>query len=177
MLLGNCIDRDGPVNARDFLGTVAFFADVLDSAQLDALAAGSLLTKFARGSVIIPKHDAGSSMFTIVSGSVEVSTRDTGRRSHVATLHAGDIIGEMSLLTGARRSATVIAADPVVALEISKSAMKPILDAAPALYDRFAAMLDKRRLELDRIHGDGFWNLQGLPRDQLGPNMRRFFAS
>ncbi len=53
----------------------------------------------------------------------------------------------------------------------------PILDAAPALYDRFAAMLDKRRRELDRIHGDGFWNLHGLPRNQLGPNMKRFFAS
>jgi len=165
------------VNARDFLGTVAFFADVLDSAQLDALAGGAVWSKFARGSVIIPQHDAGSSMFMIVSGSVAVSTRQTGMRNHVATLHAGDVIGEMSLLTGARRSATVTAVDLVLALEISKAALKPILDAAPALYDRFAAMLDKRRLELDRIHGDGFWNLHGLPRNQLGPNMRRFFAS
>jgi hypothetical protein len=65
----------------------------------------------------------------------------------------------------------------VVALEIRRSALKPILAAAPALYDKFAEMLDQRRHELDRIHGDGFWNLYGLPRERIGPAIRKFLGA
>jgi CRP-like cAMP-binding protein len=164
------------VNAREFLGSIPFFADVLDAGQLEVLAAGAKRTEFDHGSAIVHEHDAGSSMFAISSGTVEVSTHHAGMSSHVAVLHAGDIVGEMSLLTGARRSATVTACGPVVALEIDHSALQPILAASPALFDRFAMMLDQRRADLDRIHGDGFWNLYGLPRDHIAPAIRRLFA-
>jgi CRP/FNR family transcriptional regulator, cyclic AMP receptor protein len=164
------------VNAREFLGTVPLFADVLNSGELDALATGTRRSEFDRGAVIVRQHDLGESMFAILRGTAEVSTRHSGTASHVATLRAGDIFGEMSLLTGARRSATVTAVGPLVALEIDRSALHPILAASPALYDRFAMTLDKRRSELDRIHGDGFWNLYGLPRDQIAPAIRSFFG-
>lgn len=163
------------VNATEFLGTVAFFADVLDAGELDALATGTKTSEFDRAAVIVREHDLGDSMFAILRGTAEVSTRHAGTASHVATLHVGDVFGEMSLLTGARRSATVTAVGPVVALEIGRSALQPILAASPALFDRFARMLDTRRFEL-RIHGDGFWNLYGLPRDQIAPAIRSFFT-
>lgn len=164
------------MNAREFLATVPFFADVLDTGELDALATGTRQSEFDRAVVIVRQHDLGDSMFAILRGTAEVSTRHAGAAKHVATLHGGDIFGEMSLMTGARRSATVTAVGPVVALEIGRSALHPILAASPALYDRFAATLDQRRFELDRIHGDGFWNLYGLPRDQIAPAIRSFFS-
>jgi CRP/FNR family transcriptional regulator, cyclic AMP receptor protein len=167
----------GPdVETRKFLGNVPLFADALDAGELDALAIGTRQTEFDRAAVIVRQHDLGESMFAILRGTAEVSTRHAGAASHVATLRAGDIFGEMSLLTGARRSATVTAVGPVIALEIGRSALQPILAASPALYDRFAAILDQRRFELDRVHGDGFWNLYGLPRDQIAPAIRSFFA-
>jgi CRP-like cAMP-binding protein len=167
----------GPdVETREFLGTVPLFAEALDVGELDALATGTRQTEFDRAAVIVRQHDVGESMFAILRGTAEVSTRHARTASHVATLRAGDIFGEMSLLTGARRSATVTAVGPVVALEIGRSALQPILAASPALYDRFAAILDQRRFELDRVHGDGFWNLYGLPRDQIAPAIRSFFS-
>ena len=164
------------MNTREFLATVPFFADALDASELDALATRTKRSEFDRGAVIVREHDLGDSLFAILHGTTEVSTRSGRAATHVATLRAGDIFGEMSLLTGARRSATVTAVTPVVALDIGRSAFEPLLAASPALFDRFAAMLDERRAELDRIHGDGFWNLYGLPRDQIAPAIRSFFT-
>ena len=72
------------------------------------------------------------------------------RGKHIARLGPGAIVGEMSLMTGARRSATVIAATEVEALEVTKPALAPILEASPDLVDRFAAVLKKRQAGLDR---------------------------
>ena len=164
------------MNAREFLGGVPFFAEVLDAKQLDALAVGARRVEFDHQSVLMRELDPGGAMFAIVSGTIEVSTGHGGHASHVATLHPRDIVGEMSLLTGARRSAMVTAIGPVVALEIDRATLEPILAASPALHDRFATMIDMRRSELDRIYGHGFWTLYGVTRDQIASAIRSFFA-
>jgi len=164
------------MNTREFLGTIPFFAEVLDGKQLDALAAGANRREYDRGAFLIREDDLGETMFALIGGAAEVSVHDAGKDRHVATVNAGQIVGEMSLLTGARRSATVTALSPVVALEIPKSALEPILDASPVLIEHFAAMLEKRQGELDRLYGAGFWNLFGLPRNDLVLVMRSFFG-
>ena len=164
------------VNARKFLAAVPIFADALHAGELDALATGAKRSDFDHGAVIMRQHDPGESMFVVFRGTAEVNTRHSSSVVHVAALHTGDIFGEMSLLTGARRSATVTAVGPLIALKIEKAALQPILAASPALCDRLAITLHKRRAELDRIHGDGFWNLYGLPRDQIAPAIRGFFG-
>jgi CRP-like cAMP-binding protein len=164
------------MNTREFLGTIPFFADVLDGKQLDALAAAARRMEFNRGESLIREDDLGSDMYALIGGAVEVSVHDGARERHVATVNAGQIVGEMSLLTGARRAATVTAMTSVVALQIGKAALQPILDASPVLYERFATMLEKRQHELDRVYGHGFWSLFGLPRDELTLVMRSFFG-
>ena len=164
------------MNIREFLGTIPFFAEVLDTRQLDALAAGTRRRDYDRGAVLIREDDLGESMFALIGGTVEVSVHDTGKERHVAALNAGQIVGEMSLLTGARRSATVTAASPVSALEIPKSALQPLIAASPILCEHFATVLDKRQHELDRIYGSGFWSIFGMPRSQLSNVMRTFFG-
>jgi CRP-like cAMP-binding protein len=160
---------------RMLLSTIPFFADVLHSDDLHRLTAAARKARHEAGSVIVREHDEGESLFAIVSGSVEVSTRRLGRDKHITTLGSGDIFGEISLLTGARRSATVTAIDAVETLEIDKTALQPVMDASPGAFMEFAMMLIRRRSELDRIHGDGFWNLYGLPRDRIAPAIREFF--
>jgi CRP-like cAMP-binding protein len=163
------------MDEQKLLNTIPFFAEVLNSDDLDRLASAARRTRHEVGSVIIREHDDGESMFAIMSGTVEVSTRRLGRSKQLTTLSSGDIFGEISLLTGARRSATVRAVNAVETLEIDKKALQPIMDASPAAFMEFAMMLIKRRSELDRIHGDGFWNLCGLPRSRLAPTIREFF--
>jgi CRP-like cAMP-binding protein len=126
---------------RDILAKTPFFADILDRGQLDALAAGLRVAEFAKGATLIREDDLGASMFMFVlaSGEASVSVPGKARARRVATLRAGDIFGEMSLLTGARRAATVSATTPVRAVEIPKAALSPLIAASPELADRFAA--------------------------------------
>jgi CRP-like cAMP-binding protein len=164
------------VDARSFLASVPFFAEALTADELDTLAAGARGVEFDRGATIIRERDAGDSLFVVVQGSVTVSIRDAGMERSVATLRAGDIFGEMSLLTGSPRAATVIAQTPVVALKIDRSAMSPLLDAEPALSERFAAMLEKRRIELDRLYGPGLWPFSGRQGRDLASIIRSCFG-
>jgi CRP-like cAMP-binding protein len=154
---------------------VPFFAEALTADELDTLAAGARGAEFDRGASIIRERDAGGSLFVVMQGSVTVSIRDAGMDRMVATLRAGDIFGEMSLLTGEPRAATVVAQTPVVALEIDRSAVRPLLDAEPSLSDRFVAMLEKRRIELDRLYGPGMWPFYRRQRRDLASVIRSYF--
>jgi CRP-like cAMP-binding protein len=113
-------------------------------------------------------------MFVLVTGEADVTVPHSARTTPVAILKAGDIFGEMSLMTGAPRSATVTARTPVAAVEIAKSALAPLIEASPKLADRFAAILKKRKAELDRIYEGPRWKLPpnlalaGLIRGYMG---------
>jgi CRP-like cAMP-binding protein len=163
------------IRPRVVLASIPFFAEVLDGEQIDLLAADLYPKEFAKGSAFIREDELGTSLFVIVEGSVGVTVGEHGK-DRVATLSAGDMVGEMSLMTGARRSATVTADTPVVALEITKAALEPILNESPGLVERFAAMLDRRQAELDRLYGAGNWNVFGLGGSELTTVMRGFFA-
>ncbi len=162
------------MNARDVLATVPFFAETLDDGQLDALAATARRVDYDRGSTLMREGDSDDSLVVIADGAVNVSV--AGRPETVATLGEGDIVGEMSLLTGAPRSATVTVVRPVVAFEIGKDDLEPLLIMSPSLFERFAAMVEQRREDLDRIYGPRFAELYLSSQTQLVGAMRAFFG-
>lgn len=164
------------MDAREFLGSVPFFAEILRPAELDALASAASVIEFDRGSPLIGEGDPSDTMYVLMQGSVSVRVADKGTNRLVATLHAGEIVGEMSLLTGAPRAATVVAEEPVVAIEIDRSAIRPLFEAEPLLFDRFAVMLEQRQTELDRLYGTGLWPLYGPPRANLATVIRTYFS-
>jgi CRP-like cAMP-binding protein len=103
---------------------------------------------------------------------------ERGGDQRVATLGPGDIVGEMSLLTGSRRSATVTALGKVRAIEIDKAALEPAFAASRKLFDRFAAMAEQRNGELRRRHADAArWNSVGLGRAEIAARMTAFYSS
>lgn len=160
------------------VASVPFFVEVLDFRQLDRL--GEKLPEprdFGRGTVLMRQGDLGHSMFILADGKVNVSVHSPSGEQHVASLGSGEIVGEMSLLTGARRSATVTAAKRVSAVEIPKKALEGLIVESPGLIARFAEMMEQRHAELDRIHDDaGRWNHIGLTRDEIVARMTAFFA-
>jgi CRP-like cAMP-binding protein len=83
----------------------------------------------------------------------------------------------MSLLTGARRSATVTAVGPMEAVEISKQALSNVLEHAPDLVDRFVQMLSRRQAELDHAAGGNAWGMMRLGRGELAGMIRSFFGA
>lgn len=161
------------VNPTEILAKIPLFAEVLDSDQIERLAAKSQVSEFAAGSLLMTEGDFGTSMFAVARGSVAVTL--AGKRNDaygVAELTAGDIVGEMSLMTGARRNATVTATTDVTAVEITKVALEEILARAPDLIDSFGAVLARRQAERDRAAADA---ARG-GKDKLISQIRHFFG-
>jgi CRP-like cAMP-binding protein len=162
------------MDANALLVKVPFFAEVLPAADLEALALAAWRSEYDRDAVLMREGEPGDSLVVIASGSVSVTVG--GRSQTVATLGPGDIVGEMSLLAGAPRSATVVALRPVIAYRIGKDQLQTILDHSPSLYERFAEMVEKRKAELADIYGPGLEKLYFASRAQLVSAMRTFFG-
>lgn len=165
----------GAATPRDVIANTPFFAGVLDVLQLQALCGRLRIADYAKGATLIREDDLGVSMFVLASGEVTVAVPGKSGARHVATLRAPDIFGEMSLLTGARRAATVTAKTPIKAIEIPKTALSPLISASPELAERFAAILAKRQRELDGIYrGAGRWSFFSDGKD-IASVIRRVF--
>jgi CRP-like cAMP-binding protein len=167
------------MEARALIAGIPLIAGVLSDQECDLLAANSGRIYFPPGQLLIAEGDFGSSMFIIDEGAVSVTASDIrGVSRPVAKLSRGDIVGEMSLMTGARRNATVIALSAVDAIEIPKRALEEILARRPDLLDEFRPELERRQAELDRILAEAKarWHVFGLSGEELVSEMRRFFA-
>ena len=162
---------------REVLQKTPFFADVLSAAELDRLAGKVQMRTFPRGVTIVRQGDLGASMFVLVDGKVSVSVHSRSGEERVATLGSGDVVGEMSLLTGARRNATVVASRQVSALEITKPALEELLVGSADLIARFAETVEQRQAEIEHIHElDDRTMSVGLSRAEIAARMTAFYA-
>ncbi|MDP6804846.1 MAG: cyclic nucleotide-binding domain-containing protein [Rhodospirillales bacterium] len=112
------IARD--LNAAELLHRVELFHP-LDSAVLAQLASDVHPLELGSGATVVGEGDSGQSMF-VVAGRLEVLNKvHDGEERRIATLEPGSVFGEMSLLTGSPRSATVVSMTPVTLLEVGKA--------------------------------------------------------
>lgn len=132
---------------REALGQVALFAPLTD-AERQSLVEGGLLREIGAGERIVSQGDAGDSAFVILSGLVRVriAMGDGRAETEVARLGTFDVMGEMSLLTGAPRSASVTAHTECRLIEIPKVCLSPILERRPALAEELARLMAERKL-------------------------------
>ena len=142
--------RDTFEIARTSLRRQAFI-QLLSTEQLEQLLTNARLLRFGRGEKIIEQGQEGRSMFILIHGEANVLVRIHGEEKHVATLRDGDYCGEMSLLTGEVRSATVQAGMDCEMLEIGKETLAEILSANQTLVERLSEILAKRKMEVDGI--------------------------
>ena len=91
----------------------------------------------------------GRSMFVLAEGLVEilVTPEDGGAARAVAQRQPGQPIGEMSLLTGGRRSATARALTEVIAFEIAREHLEPLLESHPGLAGALSWLVAERSLQ------------------------------
>jgi CRP-like cAMP-binding protein len=163
------------MQAREILKSTPFFAEVLDDAEVTTLADRAREVTYEKGARLIEEDGPGHSMFVIMDGDAVVSVHDDPEP--VATLSKGAIVGEMSLLTGAPRSATVTAETKVTALEIDKAALANVLWMSPTLVARFVAMLYRRQKELDKLHGGAAWGMIRPGKAELTRLIETFYGT
>ena len=123
----------------------------LSAAAHESIADSAEVHVYSKGETIIRRGTAGNSMFVIDSGRVSVRIPDESSVEvhEVAQLGEGDVVGEMALLTGETRTADVIALTDVVAIEIGKGALQPLLVAHPELADALSEQIAQRQEDLD----------------------------
>jgi small-conductance mechanosensitive channel/CRP-like cAMP-binding protein len=150
--------------------------DVLGKDHLENLAMQSRELRFAGGEPIIRQGDPGESMFVVLSGTVEVTAAEDGLGPvALAHLGPGDFFGEMSLMTGAARSATVTAVTETQVVEVDKVAFRGILAAEPSLVAKISDSLSTRLGERSRALAASGRPAAVAPQD-LFQKVRDFFA-
>ena len=136
--------------ARAILRSEALF-ECLSDEQIESLVRQSQVSHFGRGERVIREGAEGDSMFVLLRGSAEVSISKNGTSISVATLKAPDCFGEMSLLTGEHRTATVRAQTDCQVMEIGKPVMAELLRASPDCLERLSELLAKRKMETEGL--------------------------
>jgi small-conductance mechanosensitive channel/CRP-like cAMP-binding protein len=130
-----------------WIDAVDIFAP-LSAADRAMLAGASRDRLYGAGQTVVQQGDTGDSMFVIGRGSVRVTILPGV--TEVATLTAGSYFGEMSLLTGQPRTATVSAITDCVLLEISAGDFRRIALAQPAVVEQVTHAVAERQAGLDR---------------------------
>jgi CRP-like cAMP-binding protein len=123
----------------------------LDDAQINGLLKDAQHQQFARGEALIEQGSEGDSMFIMLRGSAQVSVANNGTAVRVGVLRQGDCFGEMSLLTGEKRTATVRAEKDCEVIEISKPVMADLLRSAPQCLNQLSELLARRKLETEGV--------------------------
>jgi CRP-like cAMP-binding protein len=136
--------------ARIILRQQPLFKGLTD-AQLDALLPRGRVVHFGRGEKLIEQGAEAQSMFILVEGEASVVVERNGYEAHVAALKSGDCFGEMSLLTGEKRSATVIANRDCEAVEIDKPILAQSLKDNPELLQQLSGLLAQRQMENEGV--------------------------
>jgi CRP-like cAMP-binding protein len=159
----------------DALSRVDVFR-ALDAEKIDRLARRMRMIIYGPGEVVLRQGDPGDSLYVVRSGSVAVQLGASAARKTVATLAAGQFFGEMSLMTGESRAATVVAKTDCECYIVDKEAFQEILDERPELANTISDILSRRQVVLDGATADAALANQTVQKNQLRSKIAAFFG-
>ncbi|MBN2718965.1 MAG: cyclic nucleotide-binding domain-containing protein [Deltaproteobacteria bacterium] len=133
---------------REFLGRVEIFGD-LGNRELKAIAKSCSESEFEDGEYLCQQGERGIAAFLVVSGQIEIIEKladdDTSEREVlVATLGQGAFVGELSIIDGAQRVASVRARGAVKTLVLTQWAMQGLLKSKPSIAAAMLPVIVKR---------------------------------
>jgi CRP-like cAMP-binding protein len=123
--------------------------DPLTDPETRSLASRARVERYFTGEVVMHQGQAGDSLYIIDEGSVTVMVSQDGRSEKLADLGPSAIIGEMALMTGAERTATVTASTPTQFVVIDRDAFRKTLLQNPHIAEQISETLATRREQRD----------------------------
>ncbi len=143
------LDSETTAHREQLLRRVEILA-ALPPEEIAAVSRDLTRRVYGAGREVITQGDEGDSMFILMEGllTVHVRSSDSGEETRVAVLEPGDFLGEMSLLTGEPRSATVRAATDAVVYELTHESMSEVFARRPDLAEAIGGAAALRRVRL-----------------------------
>jgi CRP-like cAMP-binding protein len=145
----------------DLIAAGSLFAGA-SAEQLDTIAARATARTFARGDVLMHQGDPGDACYILTAGVARVSViAANGREITLDFLEKGAVAGEIALLDGAERTASVTAIEPVSALRLDRSALRDIIASRPDFAWQLLGQMARRlrtanaTIESDRAFASG----------------------
>jgi CRP-like cAMP-binding protein len=159
------------------LGSVDLFRGLPEGLR-EQLADRLAHTPFAAGESVTREGEHDDGLYMIVAGTAVVTIAANGTTREVARLTAGQFFGEMSLMTGEARTATIVATTDMSCYRIDKAAFELVLRELPQLADQIAEVLVARRSALTAVRDERDdakrSRMQTAKQDLLG-RIRGFF--
>jgi small-conductance mechanosensitive channel/CRP-like cAMP-binding protein len=116
------------------------------------LAEGMRPAPFGRGEIITRQDSAAHWLYVLTKGEVEVRVRGEGSVEKLVTrMGAPNVFGEMGVMTGERRTASVVAATEVECYRIDKDVFKAVLRNRPEMVEVISQVMARRRVELAAV--------------------------
>jgi CRP-like cAMP-binding protein len=148
-----------PIDNRKILSQSVLFSQ-LEPEELDRLAQSAKPKQADAKDVIFYQGDPGSQMFAITTGGVRVVLSQDGKEIILGTLGPGDIFGEIALLDGRQRAATVTAVELSEFLVIERHDFVPVVEKYPQVAIKLLATVTGRlRMTNELIEDTLFLNL------------------
>ena len=124
-----------------------------DPKSLDQLVRRGRIRSFRKGRRLMHQGDPSDGLYVIVSGRVRVQRvhADLKEPLVLAELGPGEVVGEMGVLDGVPRSATVIALEPTRAIELSPQALQETVLRDPTVADTLLRVLSRRLRTTDEL--------------------------
>lgn len=152
----------------------------LEAQELRQLAEHCRHQAYGREELIVQQGDISSEMYVVVRGEVRIETQvPNSTVPHVVSvLGPGEFFGEMSMLTGEARSASVVANTETEVLVVPRDRFAPLLEAKPDLAERISLVLMERQTRLREAVGTSRAPNAANPveQDELLKRIRRFFS-
>jgi CRP-like cAMP-binding protein/thioredoxin reductase/ferredoxin-like protein FixX len=129
----------------ELLRTNVTILNDLSPLQMREFMLDSEVRYFPRGATVFQRNDPGSSLFTIADGSVlvEVNPKD---RTQTVTIEKGSIFGEVGLISGRRRGATIRTAEDSILVEVSRTAALKLMASVPGARRAVTRLSTERQL-------------------------------
>lgn len=138
------------VKIIDMLNNVPLF-EALTTGDRQKIAEEATIQDYGSDEPIVHQNAPGDSLYIILSGACSVLLeKKGGRTKKVATIKSGDFFGEMSLLTGEARKATVKAMEYATVARVDKALFSTFLASNPKVCEKLGTVMAQRQQELEK---------------------------